>query len=434
MPEKFNVVIVGAGPAGSTAALVLARAGLKVAVFERGEQPGSKNMFGGVLYYTEALYKLLPNFWQEAPIERYITRHDLVFLTSGSSFSISYTDNEFGKPPYNGITLLRAKFDPWYARQAEEAGALLVPETLVEDLIWDGDRVTGVRTQRMDGDVYTDVVIIADGANSLLVEKAGLRKKMPRSSLAVAAKEILALPADTIAERLGLINGEGLAQSFIGDCTRGMVGGAFLYTNKASISIGVVVRLSSLEERKVSIADVMEDFKTHPWIQPVIKDATLKEYSGHLIPEEGLAMLPRLYGNGLLVAGDAAGFLLSTGFNLQGMNFAIASGYAAAEAVKTANQKGDYSRKALRRYQELLEGSFVMKEMKTFRHACKFQENPRLYEVYPSLVCGISKRIFQVNGSPKSKIFNMARTEMKGKLSLWRLVKDMIQAGRALLW
>jgi electron transfer flavoprotein-quinone oxidoreductase len=434
MPEKFNVVIVGAGPAGSTAALVLARAGLRVALVERGEQPGSKNMFGGLLYHAESLNKLVTNFWQEAPIERYITRHDFVFLSSGSSFSISYVDSEFGKSPYNGITLLRAKFDPWYAGQAEQAGALLVPETLVEDLIWDGDSVTGIRTQRTDGDVYADVVIIADGANSLLVEKAGLRKNMPRSSLAVAAKEVLALPADTIEERLGLVNGEGLAQSFIGDCTRGMVGGAFLYTNKASISLGVVVRLNSLEERKISIADVMEGFKAHPRVQPVIKDATLKEYSGHLIPEGGLAGVPELYGNGLLVVGDAAGFLFSTGFNLQGMNFAIASGYAAAETIKTASQKGDYSRKALRRYRELLEDSYVLKELKTFRHAYKFQANPRLYEVYPSLVCGISKRIFQVNGSPKSRIFNMVRAEMKGKLSLWRMVKDMIQAGRALLW
>jgi len=434
IPEKFDIVIVGAGPAGITAALALAQAGLKVAVFERGEQPGAKNMFGGVLYYTEALNELLPDFWEQAPIERYVTRHDLTFLTDSASFSISFMDKEFGCPPYNGVTLLRAKFDPWYARKAEEAGAFLIPETVVDDLIWDGDRVIGVRTQRSDGEVHADAVIAADGANSLLAQKAGLRKEFSRSSFAIAAKELLALPAETIEERFSLGNGEGLAQSFVGAGTKGMEGGAFLYTNKASLSLGVVVRLNALQERKISITEVLDDFKSHPHIKPAIKDAVLKEYSGHLIPEEGINMVPELCGNGLLVVGDAAGFLLSTGLTLQGMNFAIASGFAAAQALKMAKQKGDFSKKGLVGYKRLLEESFVLKDLKTFRRAPGFQANPRIYELYPSLVCGISKSMSQVTGQPKKKILSLLRAEMKGKISPWRLVKDIIQAGRALIW
>jgi len=434
IPEKFDVIIVGAGPAGSTAALAMARAGLKVAIFERGEQPGTKNMSGGVLYYTEALHKLLPDFWEQAPIERYVIRHDLIFLTNNASLSICYTDQEFIRPPYNGVTLLRAKFDPWYASKAEEAGAFLISETVVDDLIWDGDKAIGVRTRRNDGEVLADAIIVADGANSLLAEKAGLRKKFARSSLAVAAKEVLALPAETIEERFALADGAGLAQTFIGDCTKGMVGGAFLYTNKSSLSLGVVVRLTSLEERRISIAEVLEDFKSNPCVKQVIRDATLKEYSGHLIPEEGINMVPKLYGNGILVAGDAAGFLLSTGFVLQGMNFAIASGFAAAQAIQIARQKGDFSRNGLACYQNLLKDSFVLKELKTFRHAPSFQANPRLYELYPPLVCGVSKRVFQVTGHPKRKILSLLRAEMKGKISPWRMLKDIVQGGRALIW
>jgi len=434
MPEKFDVIIVGAGPAGTTAALALAQAGLSVALFERGEQPGVKNMFGGVLYYTEAPNKLLPDFWKQAPVERYVTRHIVTFLTSGSSLSVSFADSEFGQPPYNGVTLLRAEFDQWYAQKAQEAGAFLVTETTVNDLVWDGDRVTGVQAGRNDGIVYADVVIAADGANSLLAKKARLRKDFSSSDFAVAAKEILALPAEAIEERFGLANNEGLAQTFIGACTQELAGGAFLYTNKASLSLGVVARLDSLQERKISIAELLDDFKENPGVKQSIKDATLKEYSGHLIPESGLNMIPELYGDGILVAGDAAGFLCSTGLTLEGMNFALASGLAAAETVKMAKQSGDFSRRALAYYKTLLKENFVLQDLKTFRHAPHLLANPRVYGLYPQLLCGISRRLFKADGQPRRKLWKLVRTEMKGKTSLWRLVKDMIQVGRALIW
>ena len=85
-------------------------------------------------------------------------------------------------------------------------------------------------------------------------------------------------------------------------------------------------------------------------------------------------------------------------------------------------------------YRSLLEDRFVLKEMKAFRHAVDLQANPRLYELYPSLACGLSKKVFQVSGNPKKKIFSLLRAEMKGEISLWRLVKDIIQMGRALVW
>jgi len=433
-PEKFDVAIVGAGPAGVTAALGLAKAGLNVVLFERGEQPGQKNMFGGVLHYSETLNELVPDFWKYAPVERHITKYKTTLLTSDASLTFSFEDEKFAAPPYNGFSLLRAKFDRWYAREAREAGALLVPETTVEDLLWEGSQVIGVQTGRSDGTVFADCVILADGANSLLAKKAGLRGDLSSSDFAVAAKEVLALPKEIIEERFQLTGNEGEAHIFVGECTQGIEGGAFLYTNKSTLSIGVVAKLSALKKRKISIADILEHFKTRPVLKTAVKGTTLKEYSGHLIPETGIHMMPRLYGNGVLLAGDAAGFVCSTGLTLEGMNFAMASGLTAAHTVKAAKDKGDFSEKQLAFYKKELEKSFVLKDLNTFRYAPELLANPNLYDLYPALACRIANSIYRVDGQPRKKIMQIFKSQMKGKISMWRLMKDVIQGGRAIIW
>jgi electron transfer flavoprotein-quinone oxidoreductase len=433
-PEKFDAAVVGAGPAGATAAMGLAKSGLDVVCFERGEQPGQKNMFGGVLHYCEALDELVPEFWKSAPVERHITTYKTTLLTSDASATFSYKDENFSSPPYNGFSLLRARFDRWYAGKAREAGALIVPETVVEDLVWEGSRVVGVRTGRSNGTVLADCVILADGANSLLAKKAGLRSDLSAADFSVAAKEVLALPKETIEERFGLTGNEGLAHIFAGECTQGVEGGGFLYTNQSTLSIGVVAKLSALRQKKISVADLLEQFKTHTVLRRALKDAVLKEYSGHLIPESGLGMMPRIYGNGVLVAGDAAGLVCSTGLTLEGMNFAMASGLAAANAVKAAKDSGNFSEKQLASYKKELEESFVVKDLKTFRHTPKLLGNPNIYDLYPSLACGVAGGIYRVNGKPKKKIVQILKAQMKGKVSLWRLIWDAFQGGRAIVW
>jgi len=195
-----------------------------------------------------------------------------------------------------------------------------------------------------------------------------------------------------------------------------------------------VAKLSALQAKKMSIADLLEGFKALPSLEAKIGNASLKEYSAHLIPEGGFKALPRLYGGGILFAGDAAGFVCSTGLTLEGMNFAIASGRAAARTVIRAREEGDFSERQLAHYQELLEESFVLQDLETFRRAPGFLSNPRLYEVYPSLACEIASRIYRVSGDPRKDILSIVREESKGKISVGQLIKDVIQGVRALIW
>ncbi|HXX73204.1 MAG TPA: FAD-dependent oxidoreductase, partial [Candidatus Acidoferrales bacterium] len=166
MTEKFDSVVVGAGPAGIAAAYTMAKAGLSVLVLEKGEKPGAKNMFGGVIFrhHTE---KFAPEFWKTAPIERHVIEYQYWFLSKQSHVLLSHRNQKFNGR-YNAFTVHRAKFDPWFARLAEDAGATIINRTTADDVLKENGRVVGVTTER--GNVLADVVVAADGVNSMLAK------------------------------------------------------------------------------------------------------------------------------------------------------------------------------------------------------------------------------------------------------------------------
>ena len=132
--EAFDAIVVGAGPAGISAAYLLAQAGWQVVLLERGDYPGAKNVMGGILY-RKAMEEVIPSFWSEAPVERHISEQRLWLLTSDSAFTLGYKGKALAKEPYNAFSILRAKFDSWFAGKAEEAGAIVIPQTVVQELI-----------------------------------------------------------------------------------------------------------------------------------------------------------------------------------------------------------------------------------------------------------------------------------------------------------
>ena len=429
MSQKFDVIIVGAGPAGCACGLHLAKAGLETLIVERGKFAGAKNMWGGA-FYGPSLYELFPDFWEEAPVERYIAKHKYSLLTKDASFSVDFESQKFGNPPYNGFSVLRSKFDRWFASKAEQAGAVVAAGLEAEDLLWEGNAVSGIKA---GGDeLPANIVIACDGVNSILAEKAGLRGKIPPGDIKQGIKEVIQLPRQIIEHRFNLREEEGIAWEFIGSFSRGIPGGAFIYTNKDSLSVGIVVQLNKLVEQEIPANDLLEDFKQHPAVENLLADGQLVEYSAHLVPVGGKAMMPNLFTDGMLVAGDAAGLTLTTGLVLEGANFAMASGKAAAETAIRAKKAGDFSRRSLSFYPRLLEKNFVMKDLETFQRAPLLLENPRFYSQYPELVCELAEKIFSNDGKQRKKFWKMFRESQKGRISLWRMIRDLFRIKRAI--
>lgn len=421
--EKFDAIVVGAGPAGSAAAFTIAKAGLSVVLIERGEYPGAKNVMGGVMY-GRMLADLIPDFASQAPIERVIVEERLWIATGDSALNISHkTAAGHGGVP-NAFTVLRARFDRWFAGKAEEAGAVLVPATVVDDVIFRDGAVAGVRTGREDGDLFADVVVICDGVHSFLAKKARLQQKeIEPHQVALAFKEIIALPLETIQERFNVGEGEGVTIEIYGAVTQGMGGYGFIYTNRESLSVGAGALLSHLMATKITPNDVLEGLKAHPLVRPLIAGGQTVEYLAHAIPEGGYKAMPRLYGDGVLIAGDAA--MMVNGLHREGSNLAMTAGRLAGETVIEAKSRGDFSARTLAGYQRRLEESFVLKDLKKYQHLPEFVDRRSdLLRIYPEVVNQAVHEMLTVDGLSKREKQRKIWKDLTARRSLWQLLKD----------
>ncbi len=399
---SFDAVVVGAGPAGSSAALALARAGRSVVLVERGPFPGSKNVYGGVVY-GRVLDDIVPGWWEEVPVERWIVRRSTMLMTAEQSLAIDYRSQRWGEAPYNGMTTVRSHFDAWLAGKATEAGARLLTSTVATGLVRDAaGRICGVRTDRDGAELHAPVVVACDGVNSFLGKEAGLLPRAAASHHTLGVKEVLELPEGAINERFGVRDHEGVDIEILG-CTRGIPGGGFLYTNAGTVSIGVVLSLPELAAAKVRPEELIADLKEHPSVAPLLRGATLREYAAHLIPEGGYDTMPPLATDGMVLAGDAAAMTLAAGIWLEGVNYAIGAGYAAGQAVDRALTAGDTSAAGLASYRSALESQFVLADHKRLRKAPALVLSDRVQQRYPGLLCDLAEEFFTVtNPTPKA--------------------------------
>ncbi len=420
---KFDVIVVGAGPSGVSAAITLAKANKKVLLIERGDYAGSKNMYGGIMY-SHALNEIFPNFLNEAPIERITKKHNYFMMTEKEAVGVSYSDKLSKDDENICFTALRSKFDKWCVEETQKAGVIYAPRTLVKNAIIKNNFVVGVKTEIEE--IYGSIVIIADGANSLLAKEIGLRKDIDPKDVALAVKEVYQLDKNTINERFNLLNDkDGAMIECLGYPFNEILGLSFVYTNSDSVSVGVGITLDELAKNSLRPYDYLDQFKNHPEIAPLIKGGEMVEYCAHLIPEGGYKKIPKLYTNGAMVVGDAAMFINNV--NFEGTNLALVSGQLAAKAAIVALDCNDVSKNTLKLYENYIKESFIYKDLKSYKNIMEEVKKRKkaFLDFYPKQATLFFKNFVEASGVEKRKVYLNFICQFFKSRSFVELFKDL---------
>ena len=353
--KNTEVIIVGAGPSGLTSAKVLADAGIDTIVLEKSIKPGTKSFISGVVN-KESLKNTFSNFEQEnssklsCPIERSLLEYRAYFLDEASFAFVSLRNkNE------NSFIVRRDFFNGWLLKEVEKAGASVLCETVVRELIVKDGKVCGVKTDKEE--LYANVVVVAEGVNSILTKQTGLRKgNLTPNQVFLFIEENIVLPSKTIEERLNLHNNEGVAIKLFTNNLFGLPSISYFYTNKDSISLGTGILLSCSIQKQTNINHYQEELKRHPAIKQLICGGTTNNYTSYILPASVGGCfeipLPKICSNGCLVIGGAATLVDSFTWDISALG--ILSGEIAAHSIIRAKDLNDYSENTLSFYEETL--------------------------------------------------------------------------------
>jgi electron transfer flavoprotein-quinone oxidoreductase len=310
---NYDCVVVGAGAAGTSAAIALAKADFSVLVLEAAPFPGAEN-WSGCVYFTESLAApelLGPEGVEELAWERRLVERGIFSTNGHSSAGITYRDPAAFRHCY---TVLRPIFDHHLAQVARRGGATVLSETTAESLIRERGRVIGVSTSR--GPVYADLVFLAEGDASHLITKEGYERETPgrqQPHFLQGVKQVIDMPPGAIEEIFGVGAQDGVAYEMLlrngtlrGRPTALNMGG-FLYTNRSSISLGFVLPLRHLHDGFGGDPHVlMEWLRGLPEIRRWTRGGVPGVFGAKLIRGGGVRDIPHLVDHGLAVGGAAS--------------------------------------------------------------------------------------------------------------------------------
>jgi len=385
---EYDVLIVGAGPAGLSAAIQIKQLAKKndldisVCVLEKASEIGAHILSGAVIE-TVALDKLLPN-WQDmdSPIKTKVTKDKLSYF--GKNWSVNIPN--FLLPPlmknHGNYIVSLGNVCKWLGEVAESLGVEVYPGfSAAEVLIDEDDKVYGVATGDMgvskDGiakdswesgmELHAKYTLFSEGArgslSKFLIDNFELSKESDHQKYAIGIKELWEVKEEN--------HQEGLVEHSMGwPLSEGTGGGSFLYHfGQNLVSIGYVVHLNYTNPY-VSPFDEFQQFKTHPSIKKILEGGKRISYGARAITAGGFQSVPKLFFPGGALIGCSAGFLNYP--KIKGTHNAMESGILAAESIienfLSENQNND-----LFNYQEKYESSRIAKELKKVRNVKPFQ-------------------------------------------------------------
>ena len=308
----------------------------------------------------------------------------------------------------------------------------MITGTVVTDLLRNATgRVVGVRVDRDEGELEADVVLLADGINSPLAAKTGFRPEARPEHVALAVKEVIELPAEVIEERFSLGPEEGVTTEIMGETSCGMNGVAILYTNRNSLSIATGANLAEFSKSRVRPYEMIESFKEHPMVAPLLKGGKSREYIAHWLPEGGFDHIPELCGDGFLIAGDSA--MLFNTLHREGSNLAMTSGRLAAEAILEARKRRDFTRGGLGGYVAGMQKSYVLKDLKKYRRFNPFlAEYKEIFTSLPRVAGFAAREMLSVDGASKNKKQRRIWSEIRKHFTIRRLLSFFVGAWRSI--
>ena len=380
---EVGVLVVGAGPAGLACAIRFGQllesdpataeklGEVPLAVLDKGKQPGSHLLSGAVLN-PGSLQRLLGDDASMADMPNHgeVRAESVYVLTSGAAIAVPPPPTMRNR---GNIIVSLSRLGRWLSERAEQAGAMILPETTGQTLLVSDGRVVGVRSgdkgrglaEEMRGnfepgsDIVAAVTVLAEGTQGHLtgiaLEHFGLRGDDPQV-WELGVKEVwkVTRPLHRIIHTMGWpLRGSPKYREF---------GGSFIYPmGDEMLTIGMVVGLD-YRDVELSVHDLLQEFKTHPKIRPLIEGGERLEWGAKTIPGGGFHSLPRrLHAPGLLLCGDGAGMVNIP--TLKGIHYAIESGRLAAEAAFAAVKSG----RELGSYDEAVRSSFIWRDLHEVR-------------------------------------------------------------------